>query len=640
MPAMISITKAMVDATKPGSLLNTAFQTMKDLLKDLAPLLEPLKVSFDRLGAAFNITGGILTAGLEAWDDIFNGKVPGWGAIFTKLGDTIKDAVDPIPSLVKPVNQGLEDVAASLRKLDQAMVLVKDKSPLDKLIQQTQDEQRYAQELYTASLQGAQAYAKALADVSFQKASQKALDDGAPDSVAAAAIAKRAANTEDLGKKIAANLAIQKATNDLIVQTSSLIENNSEVAKVNAQIKAGMYAAASVGERAALQAAAANKDAATQDQKGKNILIGLQEQINSLTSNQTALEKAKADIIKAGLVGTEKAKEIEADAKIVDLTRQTNELAKQKASLDAEAAKNDQALQAQLNTLTMGNVQAEEANKKAAMAIQYEKQMNELLANHNHTQAEINNLTDSYNASLAQVATSTQQIAAAEGSWMNGMTVGLQNWANTTANVNSQMSSLVNTTMNSMTDAIVQFVNTGKINFKSLVVSFLEGVEKMIIQQQILLAIEELTGTAGSGSAGSGAGSGAGNVGGTMVGNHAFGSAWGGGRQFFGAGGVVDGPTNFNMGTMGEAGPEAILPLTRGSNGQLGVQAVGGGNGGGNTVVVQTPITINFQGDAGNPADQAKLQNNLQSQVKATVLQVLRDQSRSGGILNPTNVSA
>ena len=31
---------------------------------------------------------------------------------------------------------------------------------------------------------------------------------------------------------------------------------------------------------------------------------------------------------------------------------------------------------------------------------------------------------------------------------------------------------------------------------------------------------------------------------------------------------------------MGEAGPEAIMPLTRGANGKLGVQAHGGGGGG------------------------------------------------------------
>lgn len=59
-------------------------------------------------------------------------------------------------------------------------------------------------------------------------------------------------------------------------------------------------------------------------------------------------------------------------------------------------------------------------------------------------------------------------------------------------------------------------------------------------------------------------------------------------------GGVVNSPTLFPMsggrtGMAGEAGPEAILPLTRGSNGALGVQAQGGGGGAGLVVNVVTP---------------------------------------------------
>ena len=49
----------------------------------------------------------------------------------------------------------------------------------------------------------------------------------------------------------------------------------------------------------------------------------------------------------------------------------------------------------------------------------------------------------------------------------------------------------------------------------------------------------------------------------------------------FARGGVVSGPTTFPMqggtGLMGEAGPEAIMPLTRGADGRLGVRTQGGG---------------------------------------------------------------
>jgi phage-related minor tail protein len=49
----------------------------------------------------------------------------------------------------------------------------------------------------------------------------------------------------------------------------------------------------------------------------------------------------------------------------------------------------------------------------------------------------------------------------------------------------------------------------------------------------------------------------------------------------FASGGVVTGPVSFPMrggiGLMGEAGPEAIMPLSRGADGRLGVRSSGGG---------------------------------------------------------------
>ena len=65
----------------------------------------------------------------------------------------------------------------------------------------------------------------------------------------------------------------------------------------------------------------------------------------------------------------------------------------------------------------------------------------------------------------------------------------------------------------------------------------------------------------------------------------------------FAKGGVVSGPTTFPMsggrGLMGEAGPEAIMPLTRGPDGTLGVRASGGAP----TVVmnISTPDAQSFQ---------------------------------------------
>ncbi len=67
----------------------------------------------------------------------------------------------------------------------------------------------------------------------------------------------------------------------------------------------------------------------------------------------------------------------------------------------------------------------------------------------------------------------------------------------------------------------------------------------------------------------------------------------------FAKGGVVTGPTNFpmrgGMGLMGEAGPEAIMPLTRGSDGKLGVAMQGGGQPVNVTMNISTPDAGSFQ---------------------------------------------
>jgi phage-related minor tail protein len=67
----------------------------------------------------------------------------------------------------------------------------------------------------------------------------------------------------------------------------------------------------------------------------------------------------------------------------------------------------------------------------------------------------------------------------------------------------------------------------------------------------------------------------------------------------FAMGGVVASPTLFPMrggrGLMGEAGPEAIMPLARGADGRLGVQAAGGGRPVNVVMNIQTPDVQGFQ---------------------------------------------
>ena len=91
-----------------------------------------------------------------------------------------------------------------------------------------------------------------------------------------------------------------------------------------------------------------------------------------------------------------------------------------------------------------------------------------------------------------------------------------------------------------------------------------------------------------------------GGVGNSLLSLFADGSAFSSGRvRAFAQGGVVTGPTTFPMrgatGLMGEAGPEAIMPLARGPDGRLGVAAAGGGGGGTVVVNISTPDVDGFR---------------------------------------------
>lgn len=123
--------------------------------------------------------------------------------------------------------------------------------------------------------------------------------------------------------------------------------------------------------------------------------------------------------------------------------------------------------------------------------------------------------------------------------------------------------------------------------------NLLESLAQMVFQQVFLQPLAGMLGNilgnlssslfaslfgGGAGSIGT-IGSGTGNFGG-------FGGSFtGGGTHFTAKGAVVDGATGFitpggELGIMGEAGPEAILPLSRDSQGKLGVR------GGASTTVV------------------------------------------------------
>jgi lambda family phage tail tape measure protein len=107
----------------------------------------------------------------------------------------------------------------------------------------------------------------------------------------------------------------------------------------------------------------------------------------------------------------------------------------------------------------------------------------------------------------------------------------------------------------------------------------------------------------------------------------------------FARGGIVNSPTLFPMATgtglMGEAGPEAIMPLARGPDGRLGVRSARGDSSSG--VNNQISITVNV-GSNGNAQSDTQAQSDdagrqLAAMVESKVKEVMAREQRQGGIL-------
>jgi len=102
----------------------------------------------------------------------------------------------------------------------------------------------------------------------------------------------------------------------------------------------------------------------------------------------------------------------------------------------------------------------------------------------------------------------------------------------------------------------------------------------------------------------------------------------------FADGGVVNRPTLFPMadgaGLMGEAGPEAIMPLKRGPGGRLGVEASGGGRG-----VTIGSINVSVQGGNTNEETGNIVAQKIEGMLRNLVNDELRNQMRPGNMLRP-----
>jgi hypothetical protein len=186
-----------------------------------------------------------------------------------------------------------------------------------------------------------------------------------------------------------------------------------------------------------------------------------------------------------------------------------------------------------------------------------------------------------------------------------------------------KIASILESSMENAFMSMVDGTKSVKDAFKSMAAEIIKELYRILVVKRITGMI---AGTIGDASSMAGGNFFSGIAGKPVA--QAMGGAWMKGVQMFANGGVVDSPTMFGhsggVGVMGEAGPEAIMPLKRGANGKLGVSVEGGSG----SVVVNNNINVTGGSDpAAIRMEVAKLMPQITSATKSAVI----DARRRGG---------
>ncbi|HGZ1954180.1 TPA: phage tail tape measure protein, partial [Escherichia coli] len=400
--------------------------------------------------------------------------------------------------------------------------------------------------------------------------------------------------------------------------TRLLLQYSQQQAQVEGQIAAARQSAGIVTERMT---------------EAHKQLLALQQRISDLAGKKlTADEKSmlahKDELVQALTL---------LDAKQQELQKQTalNDLKKKSIQLASQLAEEERALRQQhdldIATTGMGDKQRQRYQSQFSLQQKYQQQREQLerdskqkgtYGTDEYRNAE-QTLTDSLNRQLNENRRYWQEQELMQADWKKGAMRAFQSFTENADNAAGTAEQLFNTAFSSMGNGLATFCTTGKLNFKSFTSSLLSDMAKIMAQMAMMQAVKGVGSALGLGS---------------VLGSLSF-NACGGVYQSADlsrySGTVVNRPTFFafakGAGVMGEAGPEAILPLRRGADGKLGVVAATSGAGMA-MFAPQYHIEINNDGTNGQIGPAAlKVVYDLGKKAAADFMQ---QQSRDGGLLS------
>ncbi|CAH0650930.1 MULTISPECIES: phage tail tape measure protein [Pseudomonas] len=407
----------------------------------------------------------------------------------------------------------------------------------------------------------------------------------------------------------------------------------------------------------------------------KKRLEDLVEGVQGLRKAQVAGKITAAEMelgiknLNAAYADPELKKRAEEERKLAEIRRNSAEAYRK--AMEVVLQTRQDAINADVAGVGMGDDQREQADRLNAVRQKYAEARRQLEEQQEDVSRRLSQ--DAYQQRLADLADYQARELQMEVDGFDARLLAQRDyrngakraWANIqadAANVAVATDDMLTTGFNTARDALADFAISGKASFRDFTTSVISDMARIASQQAASSLLSGLVGlgvSAASAWFGGGSGNGmtpgsagaiSSNLGASQAGYgstyfpQALGGAWSGGVQLFAKGGaftnsVLSRPTAFGianggLGVAGEAGPEAIMPLARGSDGSLGVQVVGG-NGGGSTVVqLNVPVSVSVEDRSadGMELDSTTLQQNLQQQMQGVAERAIAASWRAGGV--------
>lgn len=382
------------------------------------------------------------------------------------------------------------------------------------------------------------------------------------------------------------------------------------------------------------------KSEAEKTEDAYNRLIKQQKEQIALAGQNTELAKMKYQVSQGELSTLSEAqkKTLLQNAALIDQKKIREQLAAYESSLADSNASARASDDAQLLGYGEGTRMRERLQEMWSIRQAFEQKNNELLRQYQAGEIEeaLWKQEKSLNEKYLEERLSDQQdyyakADALRSNWNAGLKEGLTNWADSATDYASQAADAVVSTMDGLVSNISDALAGNVVDWRNWGSSILQEVSKILMNAAIVNGLKSLSGTM------SGAGGWIGSVGDWLSGAvaNAKGGVYTSANLSAYSNTIVDTPTYFafakGAGLMGEAGPEAIMPLTRAADGSLGVRAIGNVNGGGG--FVYSPVYhINIQNKGSNGEIDTQSARGLVDLIDSRVVSIMQSSRRDGGL--------